>query len=146
MLASKKEIPALSGYSIIGKFAVESTLIVGEFGYGSEFAALSGVWFAYFCPANEQTEKDTLFAIHSDYCLRRDLEYVARATLPIDGASMAVVEALAMRDKGFREKLETAGEGVIKNFGVKVTLDGDGTANVCTCEADGKVVAIEVRM
>lgn len=139
-LAKYKRIPDRAEYESIGAFAVEGTLIVGESGGGIRLHALPGVWLTYF--RQDEAKPAELIAIHFEHLDKLDGPLTMKGKFGIEGASMAIVEELAMRDRGFRRELDFGEQGVINGFGVQVSLGGDGHGTVAVAESEDKVVAV----
>jgi len=66
--------------------------------------------------------------------------------VPINGASMAIVEALAMKDPSFTKNFDFTEQGIIGHFGVQVGFGGDGSGEVGVLEDKGRVYLVEVVM
>lgn len=145
-LAEYRDYPGRNGYESVGPFAVEGTLIVGEGGTGVELPTLPGVWLAYFAESAPGSEVPELFAVHADYVDKIVNTLLPRGNFAINGASMAIVEALAMKDRGFRQELDLGTEGVINGFGVQRNTGSDGAGSIAVAEYDGQIVAVCLSM
>ena len=143
----------------MGAFAVERTLSVGESASGLlELQARPGIWFAYFQDGEELADDEAdeapaskLVVIHAE-AFPRIAQLQTRlepdpTKLPIDGASMAVVDADSARDKSFLSALEHAAHEIVQGRGVQVRLDGDGhgIAHVARENEQAIFVSIDLR-
>ncbi|MGA9521286.1 MAG: hypothetical protein WBV82_07470 [Myxococcaceae bacterium] len=160
-LAAHAEIPELPGYEALGAFAVERRLAIGEFGVGSiELDARPGIWFAWFQDgddlppgaedADDEYPPSKLVVVHAESFpriteLQRQME-PEQAELPIDGASMAVVDADAARDKSFVRAMEYTGHDIVQGRGVQVQLGGDGRGIAHVARGGGQAVLAVIEL
>lgn len=152
-LASFAELPPLGGFESIAALYVEGTLIVGEYGDGFKLDARPGVWLAY-CRDYEQVEEDEpqqLVALHADCFARidelRNGMTRLKGELPIHGASMAVVDGLAIKkDTDLFDALAENKQAAYRGHAAQMFLGGDGRGIAFAQYEDKRAVLVIVKM
>ena len=152
-LAAFAELPPLESFDAIAAIYVEGTLVVGEYGDGFELDARPGVWLVYRRDYEqvEEDEPQQLVAVHAD-CFARIGELRNGMTrlegeLPIDGASMAVVDGLAIKkDTDLFDALADNEEAAYRGRAAQMSLGGDGCGTAFAQYEDKRAVLVVVKM
>jgi len=147
------ELPPLASFESIAALYVEGTLVVGEYGDGFKLDACPGVWLAYRRDYDqvEEDEPQQLVAVHADCFARidelRNGMTKLKGELPIHGASMAVVDGLAIKkDTDLFDALAENDEAGYRGRAAQMFLGGDGRGIVLAQYEDKRAVLVIVKM
>ncbi len=142
--------PLLTGLELLGAFAVNAKLAVGESRADVAVEAVPGIWFAYASRDTEdEDDLDELIAVHRDHVAHiHELERSTRliGKVPIEGAHIAIFDEALADDPELFDAIGQTGFDILEDRCAAVGLPGDGVGHVRVAPARGRAAYVRVEL